>query len=137
MKKWTKDSLEAAGYKIENARIVDVDLYMNDYDWFVPRLTISGNMWGTAYGGYAIGSKPAGKYEGYSNGVESIMRIMDVIGEREFSKLKGKYVRVAIKGTGLGEIVKIIGNIIEDMWFDYGSFFDDCEKEQECDNNDY
>ena len=103
---------------------------MNDYDWFVPRLTIHGNTWVTAYGGYAIGSKPAGKYEGYSNGVESIMRIMDVIGEREFSELKGKYVRVAIKGTGFGKIVKIIGNIIEDMWFDYGSFFDDKEKEE-------
>lgn len=130
MNKWTKNSLEAAGYKIENAQIVDVDLHMNDYDWFVPRLTIRGNTWVTAYGGYAIGSKPAGKYEGYSNGVESIMRIMDVIGEREFSELKGKYVRVAIKGTGFGKIVKIIGNIIEDMWFDYGSFLDDKEKEE-------
>ena len=36
------------------------------------------------------------------------------------------YVRVALKG--LGHTIKIIRNIIEDKWFDYGTFFADKDK---------
>ena len=39
------------------------------------------------------------------------MRIMDVVGESELLKLKGKYIRIAHKG--LGSTVEIIGNIIK------------------------
>ena len=51
------------------------------------------------------------------------MRIMNLIGVSNLSDMKGQYVRVALKGSG--HIVKIIGNIIEDQWFDYGTFFED------------
>lgn len=54
------------------------------------------------------------------------MRIMDVVGVEDLMDMKGEYVRVASKGLGIS--VKIIGNIIKDKWFDYGSFFDDKEK---------
>ena len=47
---------------------------------------------------------------------------------RSYEGKKGKYVRVATKGWG--STVKIIGNILEDKWFDYESFFDDKEKEE-------
>ena len=36
--------------------------------------------------------------------------------------MKGKYIRIAHKG--FGSSVKIIGNIIKDKWFDYGTFFE-------------
>ena len=49
------------------------------------------------------------------------MNIMNVVGVERFNDMKGKYVRVAIKG--LGSPVKIIGNIIEDKWFDPELFF--------------
>ena len=39
--------------------------------------------------------------------------------------LKGKYVRVATKGWV--NPIKIIGNLIEDRWFDYESFYRDKE----------
>ena len=56
------------------------------------------------------------------------MRIMDTVGCSTYEGKKGKYVRVATKGWG--STVKIIGNILEDKWFDYESFFDDKEKEE-------
>lgn len=55
-------------------------------------------------------------------GCEAIMRIMDTVGESELLNMKGKYIRVAHKGWG--DTVKIIGNIIKDKWFDYGTFFE-------------
>ena len=51
------------------------------------------------------------------------MRIMDTVGVSKFSELEGKYVRVATKGWG--DIIKIIGNVIKDQWFDPEAFFKD------------
>ena len=56
-------------------------------------------------------------------GLEYIMRIMDTVGVSRFSELEGKYVRVATKGWG--DIIKIIGNVIKDQWFDPEAFFKD------------
>ena len=54
------------------------------------------------------------------------MRIMDTVGVEKFQDLKGKYIRVAAKGWG--NSVKIIGNIINDKWFDTETFFADKEE---------
>ena len=75
----------------------------------------------------------AANFEGYEGGAEAIVRILDVVDCSELESLKGKYIRAAIKR---GEYVKIIGNIIKDQWFDYGSFFDDYKTKQECDRDD-
>lgn len=72
------------------------------------------------------------KFSCTSAGMEAIMRILDTIGEDSYCKLKGKYVRVATKG--LGGVVNIIGNIMDDKWFDYKSFFDDMENDADDDN---
>lgn len=81
---------------------------------------------GCVYGGYVLGKGYVGAaddfFKGYSKGCEAIMRIMDVVGESELLKLKGKYIRIAHKG--LGSTVEIIGNIIKDKWFDYRTFFE-------------
>lgn len=55
--------------------------------------------------------------------LELIMRIKNLVGVSNLSDMKGQYVRAALKG--LGHTIKIIGNIIEDQWFDYGTFFED------------
>lgn len=52
--------------------------------------------------------------------MEAIMRIMDTVGVSDLVEMKGKYARAATKG--LGNSVKIIGNITKEKWFDYGSF---------------
>lgn len=47
-------------------------------------------------GGYCLGHGYLGakKFNGSPKGIEEIMRIMDVVGVDEFSKLAGKYIRV-------------------------------------------
>lgn len=47
------------------------------------------------------------------------MRIMDVVGESDLMAVKGKNIRIAYRG--LTEPVTVIGNIINDEWFDYRS----------------
>ena len=70
----------------------------------------------------------AKNFVGYASGLEAIMRIMDVVGVDDLTEMKGKHVRVALKG--ISDSVKIIGNFIRDEWFDYGSFFDDKKQEE-------
>lgn len=64
----------------------------------------------------------AEEFEGSAKGMEAVMRIMNVVGVSDLLDMKGKYVRVATKG--LGTTVTIIGNIVNDIWFDYEAFFD-------------
>ena len=60
------------------------------------------------------------------------MRIMDVAEVESWGDLENKYVRVAMKGWG--DSVKIIGNLIDDRWFDSYSFFADAA-ETDIDRN--
>lgn len=133
MKKWTKDFLEANGYELRNAYIKNVSFGIKDYGFLSLALTLEGDGWGTNYIGPSIGRRyyinkesiedgNSANFEGYEDGAEAIVRILDIVDCSELESLKGKYVRASIKR---GETVKIIGNIIKDQWFDYGSFFDD------------
>lgn len=49
------------------------------------------------------------------------MQIMNVVGVTDLLDMKDKHIRVATKG--LGTTVTIIGNIVDDLWFDYATFF--------------
>ena len=127
MKKYTQEQLMEAGYTIENALIESVDLSMADHGCLTLAMTLKGSGWGVVYGGYCLGNGYLGAddnfFSGSASGMEYLMRIMDIIGVDRFQNLKGKYVRVATKG--LSGPVKIIGNIIEDKWFDAETFFTD------------
>ena len=120
---YESERLEAKGYKIENAKITSVDLSMADHGCLVLSLVIEGNGWGVCFGGHVIGKGYLGasEFEGYERGTEYIMRIMDTVGVEKFNSMKGKHIRVATKGWG--ESVKIIGNIIDDKWFNVEEFF--------------
>lgn len=133
MKKWTEKLLEAEGYEIQNAQIKNVSLNMADHGVLTSDLTLDGHGWGVCYGGYVLGKGYVGAktFEGYSSGMEAIMRIMDTVGCDKYENMKGKYIRVATKGWG--STVKIIGNILEDKWFDYESFFDDMKNDTAAD----
>lgn len=117
------EQLIADGYKIENARIGNADLSMEDHGCLTFNMELNGGGWGCVYGGYCIGKGYLGarEFEGSVKGNEYIMRIMDTVGVSKFSDLEGKYIRVATKG--LGSVIKIIGNIIKDQWFDPEQFF--------------
>ena len=129
MKNYTYEQLIESGYKIENALITNVDLSMADHGCLTLAMTLEGSGWGVVYGGYCLGHGYLGAdhFDGSASGLESIMRIMDVIGVERFQDLKGKYVRVATKGWG--GPVKIIGNILKDKWFDIETFFADKEED--------
>lgn len=120
-----------AGYKIENAKITSVDLSMADHGVATLRLVLEGAGWGCVYGGYVLGKGYLGadKFEGSAKGMESIIRIMDVVGVEQFNDMTGKIVRVAT--TGWADSIKIIGNVLSDKWFDIDSFFKDKESEKE------
>ena len=119
--------LKEQGYEIKNAKITNADLDMRDHGCMTMRITLDGDGWGVNYGGYCLGHGYLGakEFDGSAKGMESIMRIMDVVGVECFSDLTGKYVRVATKGWGT--TVKIIGNVIKDQLFDIEEFFKDGE----------
>lgn len=127
MKKYTQEQLIESGYRIENALITNVDLSMADHGCLTLVMTLEGGGWGVVYGGYCLGKGYLGAdddfFDGSAAGMEYLIRIMDTVGVEKFQDLKGKYVRVAAKG--LGNSVKIIGNIINDKWFDAETFFAD------------
>ena len=50
---------------------------------------------------------------------------MDTVGVTKLSDLKGRYIRAA---AAKDKRLKIIGNIINDKWFDIKSFFEDAQK---------
>jgi hypothetical protein len=105
-------------------------LNFKDHGLLTLDLTLSGGGWGVVFGGYVLGHGYLGSknFKGSKAGLEAIMRIMDVVGVDDLIEMKGKHVRVALKGVG--DSVKIIGNFIRDEWFDYGSFFDDKKQEE-------
>lgn len=108
---------------VENARITNVDLSMEDHGCLVLWVTLEGKGWGCGFGGRCIGKGYLGakEFEGYAKGIEEIMRIMDVVGVSKFNDMKGKHVRV--ESDGWGSQIDKIGNIIEDKWFDYREFY--------------
>lgn len=125
MKKWTLEELEENGYKIENVEIESVDLSMADHGCLCLEMVLKGYGWGCVYGGYALGYGYLGCeddfFDGSAQGMESIIRIMEVTGCERFNDMSGKIIRVATKGWGSS--VKIIGNIIKDKWFDAETFY--------------
>ena len=127
MKKYTQEQLIASGYSIKNALIKNIDLSMADHGCLTLAMTLEGGGWGVVYGGYCLGKGYLGAdddfFDGSAAGMEYLIRIMDTVGVEKFQDLKGKYVRVAAKGWG--NSVKIIGNIINDKWFDTETFFAD------------
>lgn len=132
---WTEEKLIEAGYIIRNAKITNADLSTENYCCCDFPITLDGDGWGVVYGGYVLGKggtsyKNIDDIEGSEMGMKAVLTIMHVVGVDRLNDMKGKYVRVATKGWG--DTVKIIGNIIEDEWFDYGSFF---EKETEDDQD--
>lgn len=135
MRNWTKEELIAKGYKIENAQITSVDLSMADHGVLTLAIGLNGDTWGCIYGGYILGYGYLGadEFDGSADGIESIMRIMNVVGVERFNNMKNEYVRVATKGWG--SPVKIIGHITKDKWFDIESFFKDKKVEHDTDLN--
>lgn len=112
------------GYRIENMQIKSVDFSLSSGN-LIFYMILKGN--GIGDNRIYFCSRPIGKnyrdeITGSENGIEYILRIMDIVGVSRFNDMKGKYVRVAFKVGD--DRVEIIGNIIENKWFDQKAFFD-------------
>ena len=123
MNKLTQVELQHKGYQFQNAEVSSIDTIIADDGTLRTYLVLSGNGWRINYGGYAVGiTNPSmTEFQAAAKGTELILRLLTLIGARSTSELIGKYVRVAVVPE-IGE-VKIIGNIVEDKWFDIDDFF--------------
>jgi hypothetical protein len=133
MKKLTQVELQHKGYQFQNAEISDVDTAISEDGVLRTYLVLSGNGWRIHYGGYAVGvtNPSATEFQATAKGIELLMRLITLVGAKSVNGLVGKYVRVAVLPE-VGE-VKIIGNIVEDKWFDIEDFFKSEEKVSEPD----
>lgn len=112
--------------EIENARITSTSITMKDHGSLTFWVFLEGCGWGVGFGGYCIGHGYLGSKDFKAengDGLEAMMRIMDVVGVDSWEDLNGKYVRCELEGWG-GKCVKI-GNIITDKWFDMPTFFEE------------
>ena len=115
--------------KIENAKITNVSISMEDHGCLTFNLYLSGDGWGCAFGGYCIGHGYLGATEFKAEnggGLVAMMKIMDTVGVERWEDLKDKYVR--IQSEGWGSCIHTIGNIIEDKWFNVKEFFESYEQ---------
>lgn len=128
MKQWTEEELKAKGYDLLNGKITATKLTMEDYGCLSGDIVIEGCGCGVVYGGYCLGHGYLGakEFTCSESTAPYLMRIMDTVGVNRWEDLNGKYVRWACRG--LSDTVKIIGNIIDDKWFDAESFFEDYKK---------
>ena len=114
--------------KILNAQITNVSLTMEGHGCLTFWLTLEGDGWGCGFGGYCIGHGYLGASEFVAengDGLEAMMRIMDVVGVSKWEDLKGKYLRVRLQlsENSWGGNVTTIGNLVKDKWFDIADFF--------------
>lgn len=119
---------------VENVKIESVSLTMADHGCLTFWLTVKGYGWGVGIGGYCIGHGYLGADDDEfvverGDGLEAMMRIMNVVGVEKWEDLKGKYCRVE-KGSW-GDSIHKIGNLIENRWFDLKEFFAEKQKEAE------
>lgn len=109
--------------KTENAEITSVSLSMGDHGYLTFIVYLKGEGWICGYGGYCIGKGYLGadEFEALNgHGLEAMMRIMDTVGVEKWEDLPGKYVRVKTEGFSG---IDIIGNLINDKWFNIREFF--------------
>ena len=110
--------------KITNAKIISTTLgyYNHGILTFELCIEIAGGG-GCIFGQYVLDSYDESKGERIptAEGFECITKIMQTVGVEKWEDLKGRYIRVA--DYELGKQIKIIGNLMEDIWFDIEKFF--------------
>ena len=104
---------------IINAKIQSTQFGICDHGIMTFFLNLEWGGGGQGLGGYALdGGNPR---RGSGIGILAIREILETVGVENWEDLKGKLVRV--KHFGWGSIRKpIIGNIMEDKWFDLEAF---------------
>ena len=120
---------------IYNARITDTKLGFEDHDNLTLCLYTEFDGACCGFGGCSFGRKvdiwdekilevTGIEYVSYPYTSELLMRILDVIGVRNWEDIKGQLIRVKTNGlkSCAGKILAI-GNILEDKWFNLEEFY--------------
>lgn len=131
-----EEKLIADGYSIENAKIASVSITMEDHGCLCYWIMLEGGVWGCGFGGYAIGKGHLGAKNSDISadngaGLVAMMRIMNVVGVSRWEDLEGQFVRVAVDRETWGGSIHIIGNILNDRWFDQRKFFSEYRNNKE------
>ncbi len=107
----------------KNARITYARLEIEDHDilTFMVGLEFSGYSQG--FGGYALDhyDRDSKRKPASGRGLEAMRLIMETVGVREWSELKGKMCRAYESHDNK----LVIGNILEEKWFDLDAFMKD------------
>lgn len=114
---------------VENARITNVSISMEDHGCLTFMIALVGGGWAVNFGGYCIGHGylDADNFSAENGaGLVAMMKIMDVVGVSKWEDLKGKHCR--IKSENRNSAIHVIGNILEDKWFDVKTFFEEYDK---------
>lgn len=108
-----------------NAKIANTMLGFEDHGIMTFFLYLEWPGAGQGLGGFAIdiGSRESGERRGFGAGISAIRKILEVVGVQKWEDLKGKLVRAKVDGWGSSR-VPIIGNILEDKWFDLKDFME-------------
>lgn len=108
---------------ISNARITSTMLGREDHGIMTWMIYIKASNFSCGIGGYCLDEydKETKTRVFRAESMESVSKLLDVVGVDKWEDLPGKYIR--FEDNGWGSIVTKIGNIIENKWFDLNEFF--------------
>jgi hypothetical protein len=105
---------------IKNAVIDSATITNDDHGLLTAWLHLNyGNSGCQGFGGSALYLPKGFKHHDITHQYAGhwIWRIMEIAEVSEWSKLKGKSIRVELDKDGLGGIIQAIGHIVKDDWF--------------------
>lgn len=108
---------------IVNAKIRNTFLGVEDHGILTFMLYVDMDGCSCGVGGYALDryDREQDKRVYSAKGMETVAKVLEVVGVDSWEKLPGKYIRVV--DNGRGSTIDKIGNIIKDEWFDMREFF--------------
>lgn len=114
--------------EIKNAIIESTSISTDDHGILTAWLNLDYGDSGQGFGGYVLykpGSLLKGKIEAQYTG-HFIDRCMQIAGVSKWEDMRGKPIRV--RCGGLGEMIKSIGHILHDDWFNPSEDFKTAER---------
>lgn len=111
--------------EIKNAIIKRTFLGIEDHGIFTFSITLEGDGFGVAFGGYSLDTYDTQLKErvGVGKSLDIIKKVLYVVGVDSWENLVGKAVRITTEGWGSS--VNCIGNLISDKWVDLEKEFHD------------
>jgi hypothetical protein len=109
--------------EIVNGKIIATGLGFEDHGIFTCILSIQTRIYTYSFGGYALDGfdhTRGVRVDETGIGTEYIKNVLDTVGESEWEKLKGQFVRIKV----VDGKVAALGNILEEKWFEPGAWIE-------------